>query len=72
MTDASDRRHARTRGWWTRRAIVLAVVGAQLFAIVYAYDVPNKVFGWQMFNASSDWQAENRSGHRRRSAPRRP
>ena len=48
----------RDRGWWLRRLIVLAVVGAQVFAAVHAYGVPNKVFGWQMFNASSDWQAE--------------
>ena len=45
-------------GWWTRRAIVLSVVVAQIFAVVWAYDIPHKVFGWQMFNASSDWQAE--------------
>ena len=58
MTGTAGGRHGHTRGRWTRRAIVLAVVGAQLFAIVYAYGIPNKVFGWQMFNASSDWQAE--------------
>ena len=48
----------RARGWWLRRAIVLAVVSAQVFAAVHAYDIPHKVFGWQMFNASSRWQAE--------------
>ena len=48
----------RSRGWWLRRAIVLAVVTAQVFAAVWAYQIPNKVFGWQMFNASSHWQAE--------------
>ena len=48
----------RDPGWWARRAIVVAVVVAQLFAVVWAYDVPHKVFGWQMFNASSHWQAE--------------
>lgn len=48
----------RSRGWWWRRAIVVAVVAAQVFAAVHAYDIPHKVFGWQMFNASSHWQAE--------------
>lgn len=41
-----------------RRAIVVAVITAQVFAAVWAYQIPNKVFGWQMFNASSHWQAE--------------
>ncbi len=48
----------RAPGWWARRALVVAVVSAQVFAAVWAYDISNKVFGWQMFNASSDWQAE--------------
>lgn len=48
----------RSLGWWARRAIVVAVVAAQVFAAVWAYNIPNKVFGWQMFNASSHWQAE--------------
>ena len=52
------RLRGRSRGWWMRRAIVLAVVSAQVFAAVHAYDIPHKVFGWQMFNASSRWRAE--------------
>ena len=48
----------RSVGWWARRVVVLSVVAAQVFAATWAYDIPNKVFGWQMFNASSDWQAE--------------
>ena len=44
--------------WWARRVVIVLVVVLQLFAIVAAYGNPHKVFGWQMFNASSDWQAE--------------
>lgn len=49
-----------TRGprWWTRRLVIVAVVVSQLIAILFAYGRPHQVFGWQMFNASSDWQAE--------------
>lgn len=48
----------RSAGWWARRAVIALVVGLQLMAAAYAYHVPTKVFGWQMFNASSDWRAE--------------
>jgi len=44
--------------WWARRVVIGLVVAMQLSAIVAAYGSPHKVFGWQMFNASSDWQAE--------------
>ena len=43
--------------WWGRRVVIVAVVTLQLVALVAAYGRPHKVFGWQMFNASSDWQA---------------
>lgn len=48
----------RTAGWWGRRALILIVILLQVSAAVNAYGRPYKVFGWQMFNASSDWQAE--------------
>jgi len=44
--------------WWARRLVIVGVVALQLAAVVSAYGRPHKVFGWQMFNASSDWQAE--------------
>ncbi len=34
------------------------MVIVQIFATLHAYDAAQKVFGWQMFNASDDWQAE--------------
>ncbi len=50
----------RDRGlrWWARRVIIVSVVVSQAVAVAAAYDRPHKVFGWQMFDASSDWQAE--------------
>ena len=50
--------HAVKLRWWARRLVIVFVVVAQLIAIFSAYGRPHKVFGWQMFNASSDWQAE--------------
>ncbi len=44
--------------WWSRRGIVAAVIALQISALVGAYGRPHKVFGWQMFNASSDWRAD--------------
>lgn len=56
----ADRDEGRPMGirWWMRRAVIVVVVVLQLTAIVAAYGRPHKVFGWQMFNASSDWRAE--------------
>ena len=55
-TDGADR--SRDGRWWARRIVIVGVVVAQSIAVVAAYGGPHKVFGWQMFNASSDWQAE--------------
>src|SRR5262245_42379620 len=41
-----------------RRAIVVAVVVAQLFFVVRAYHSAHKEFGFHMFDESSDWQAD--------------
>ncbi|MEQ8719192.1 MAG: hypothetical protein RIE08_16400 [Acidimicrobiales bacterium] len=41
-----------------RRAIIVAVVLAQLVAIVAAYGNDHRQFGWQMFPESSRWTAE--------------
>ena len=41
-----------------RRIIVVGVIALQALAVVRGYQTPHKVFSWQMFNASSDYQAE--------------
>ncbi len=38
--------------------VIGVVVGAQLFAVVAAYDSDHKVFGFQMFPEASRWSAE--------------
>jgi hypothetical protein len=43
---------------WTRRVIVCAFVGAQLFFVARAYWAPHKEFGFQMFPEASEWRAD--------------
>lgn len=42
----------------TRRAVVVAVVVAQLAFVVRGYFAPHKEFAYQMFPESSTWQAD--------------
>ena len=41
-----------------RRVVIVAVVAAQLYAVVAAYDSDTKTFGFQMFPEASRWQAD--------------
>jgi hypothetical protein len=50
--------HCRGMRIWGRRAIVVAVVAAQLFFVARAYWAPHKEFGFQMFPESSTWRAD--------------
>ena len=43
---------------WARRAVVVAVVVAQVTFVVRGYFAPHKEFAYQMFPESSTWQAD--------------
>lgn len=58
VESSAPRSGSRSKRWWARRAVIVLVVVTQSLAVITAYGRPHKVFGWQMFNASSDWSAE--------------
>ncbi|MFQ5554068.1 MAG: hypothetical protein ACE5GC_01695 [Acidimicrobiia bacterium] len=51
-------KHRSASRFWLRRFVVAAALAGQAFALFSAYGAPHTPFGWQMFPASAEWEAD--------------